>query len=86
MVDSAGDWKAEICAGLDVIVARALAERGMLRRQGDNLLQCTVNIGEGSVARLCADGAPFSTGAAMRPELLAELRAVMRGDPCRNRL
>jgi uncharacterized protein (DUF927 family) len=39
-------WKAEICAGLDPqFVARALAERGMLRRQGGNILQCTVNVG-----------------------------------------
>ena len=39
-------WKDEICAGLDAqFVARTLAGRGMLRRQGGNLLQCTVNIG-----------------------------------------
>jgi uncharacterized protein (DUF927 family) len=39
-------WKAEICAGHDpLFVARALAERGMLRRQGGNILQCTVNVG-----------------------------------------
>ena len=45
-------WKAEICAGLDAqFVARALAERGMLRRQGGNLLQCTVNLGGDQRAR-----------------------------------
>jgi putative DNA primase/helicase len=39
-------WKTEICAGLDAqFVARALGERGMLRRQGGNTLQCTVNVG-----------------------------------------
>ena len=45
-------WKAEICAGLDPqFVARALAERGMLRRQGGNVLQCTVNVGGGQRVR-----------------------------------
>lgn len=39
-------WKAEICGGLDpVMVARTLAERGMLRRQGGDSFQCTVKIG-----------------------------------------
>jgi uncharacterized protein (DUF927 family) len=39
-------WKAEICAGLEAqFVARVLADRGMLRRQGGNVLQCVVNIG-----------------------------------------
>ncbi len=45
-------WKAEICAGHDPqLVARVLAERGMLRRQGGNVLQCTVNIGGGQRVR-----------------------------------
>jgi putative DNA primase/helicase len=45
-------WKAEICAGLDAqFVARTLAEHGILRRQGGNVLQCTVNIGGGQRAR-----------------------------------
>jgi hypothetical protein len=45
-------WKAEICAGLDPqSVARVLAERGMLRRQGGNVLQCTVNVGGGHRVR-----------------------------------
>jgi len=45
-------WKAEICAGLDPqLVARVLADRGMLRRQGGNVFQCTVNLGGG-----CARG------------------------------
>lgn len=38
-------WKAEICAGLDpTMVARVLAERGMLRRQDGRNLQCNVKI------------------------------------------
>ena len=38
-------WKAEICNGLDAtMVARTLAERGMLRRQGGDTLQCNVKI------------------------------------------
>jgi len=45
-------WKAELCAGLDPqSVARVLAERGMLRRQGGNVLQCTVNVGGGQRVR-----------------------------------
>jgi uncharacterized protein (DUF927 family) len=45
-------WKAEICSGLDPqFVARVLAERGMLRRQGGNILQCTVNLGGDHRAR-----------------------------------
>jgi uncharacterized protein (DUF927 family) len=45
-------WKAEVCSGFDPqFVARALAERGMLRRQGGNVLQCTVNIGGGQRVR-----------------------------------
>jgi hypothetical protein len=39
-------FRAEICNGLDQrLVARILSDRGMLRRQGGNVLQCTVNIG-----------------------------------------
>jgi len=39
-------WKSEFCAGHEPqFVARVLAERGMLRRQSGNVLQCTVNIG-----------------------------------------
>ncbi len=39
-------WKAEICAGLDsTMVARTLAERGMLRTQGGRGFQCKVNLG-----------------------------------------
>ena len=39
-------WRMEVCDGLDpVVVARALAGRGMLRRQGGDNLQCTVNVG-----------------------------------------
>ena len=38
-------WRAEICAGQDAqFVARALAERGMLRRQAEGL-QCKVRVG-----------------------------------------
>jgi uncharacterized protein (DUF927 family) len=45
-------WKAEICNGLDAqFVARILAESGLLRRQGGNVLQCTVNIGGESRVR-----------------------------------
>ncbi len=45
-------WKAEICNGLDPqFVARLLAERGILRRQGGNVLQCTVNLGGGQRVR-----------------------------------
>jgi uncharacterized protein (DUF927 family) len=45
-------WKEEVCAGLDPqFVARVLAERGMLRRQGGNVRQCTVNVGGGQRAR-----------------------------------
>ena len=45
-------WKAEICPGLDPqSVARVLHERGMLRRQGGDALQCTVNIGGDHRAR-----------------------------------
>jgi len=45
-------WKAEFAAGLDPsFVAHVLAERGMLRRQGGNVLQCTVNIGKGRRTR-----------------------------------
>jgi len=40
------DWKAEICHGLDPrFVARALADRGLLRVQGGPGLQCKVNLG-----------------------------------------
>jgi putative DNA primase/helicase len=43
-------WKAEICSGLDPqFVARALAERRMLRRQSDDALQCVVKIDGRSV-------------------------------------
>jgi uncharacterized protein (DUF927 family) len=39
-------WKSEFCAAFDPqFVARVLAQRGMLRRQGGNALQCTVNLG-----------------------------------------
>ena len=39
-------FRAEICNGLDQrLVARILSDRGILRRQGGNVLQCTVNIG-----------------------------------------
>jgi uncharacterized protein (DUF927 family) len=42
-------WKGEICAGLNAtMVARILAERGLLRRQGGDTLQCTVRIGNTS--------------------------------------
>jgi putative DNA primase/helicase len=42
-------WKAEICAGLDpTMVARALAGRGLLRRQDGRNLQCSVKIGGAS--------------------------------------
>lgn len=45
-------WKAEICSGFDPsFVARVLAEKGMLRRQGGNVLQCVVNIGGGQRMR-----------------------------------
>jgi uncharacterized protein (DUF927 family) len=45
-------WKAEICNGFDPkFVAHVLAENGMLRRQGGNVLQCTVNIGGGNRVR-----------------------------------
>jgi len=45
-------WKAEFAAGFDPsFVAHVLAERGMLRRQGGNALQCTVNIGKGKRTR-----------------------------------
>jgi uncharacterized protein (DUF927 family) len=45
-------WKAEICSGLDpTFVARVLDERGMLRRQRGDTLQCTVNIGRDQRAR-----------------------------------
>jgi uncharacterized protein (DUF927 family) len=45
-------WRAEICNGLDPqLVARILSDRRMLRRQGGNVLQCTVNIGGGYRAR-----------------------------------
>ena len=44
-------WKTEICNGRDPqFVARVLAERGMLRRQGGRDLQCVVKI-NGSPAR-----------------------------------
>lgn len=39
-------WRVEICAGLDpTMVARTLAERGMLRTQGGRGFQCKVNLG-----------------------------------------
>ena len=42
-------WKVEICAGLDPVdVAKALANRGMLRPQGDKL-QANVRIGVGTI-------------------------------------
>jgi putative DNA primase/helicase len=45
-------WKEHFCKGLDPqYVARALAERGMLRRQGGNELQCKVNVGPGPRVR-----------------------------------
>ncbi|MBB4196684.1 hypothetical protein CCR94_22020 [Rhodoblastus sphagnicola] len=45
-------WKAEICNGFDPkFVARTLAENGMLRRQGGNVLQCTVNLGGKKTSR-----------------------------------
>ena len=45
-------WRAEICAGLDPqFVVQRLAERRMLRRQGGNTLQCTVNLGGDQRAR-----------------------------------
>lgn len=45
-------WRTEVCEGLDpVFVARILAERGVLRRQGGNEIQCAVNIGGAKRAR-----------------------------------
>ena len=45
-------WKAHFCNGQDPqYVARALADRGMLRRQGGNELQCKVNVGPGPRVR-----------------------------------
>ena len=45
-------WKVEVCAGLDAqSVARVLVKRGMLRRQGGESLQCTVNLGGNVRAR-----------------------------------
>ena len=38
-------WRADVCAGIDAqFAARTLAERGMLRRQGNDKFQCTVKI------------------------------------------
>lgn len=40
-------WKTEFCDGLDpIFVARTLAARGMLRRQGGKHIQCTVALGD----------------------------------------
>jgi putative DNA primase/helicase len=45
-------WKAHFCNGLDPqYVARTLADRGMLRRQGGDELQCKVNVGPGPRVR-----------------------------------
>jgi hypothetical protein len=74
-------WRAECCAGLDPqFVARVLAEHRMLRRQGGNTLQCTVNLGGDHRARAYVLTSAILDGAAMRAELLAELCAVARGD------
>lgn len=55
-------WKSEICSGHDpVAVAKALAARGMLRRQADKL-QCKVRVGERTV-RAYAVTASIFTGA-----------------------
>lgn len=45
-------WRAEVCTGLDPqFVARLLAERETLRKQGGKELQCVVNIGGGQRVR-----------------------------------
>jgi len=45
-------WRAEVCTGLDPqFVARLLAKRGALRKQGGKELQCVVNIGGGQRVR-----------------------------------
>jgi putative DNA primase/helicase len=71
-------WKMEICNGLDsTMVARTLAERGMLLRAGDGFQP--VRKINGANKRVCIVTANIFAGAEMKIDLAAKLQSAVRG-------
>ena len=78
-------WRTEICAGQDAqFVARALAERGHAADAGRGLAMQRARQGR-DPSGLRRDGGYFRGGGRCSADVMAELRAIMRGRACRNR-